>query len=337
MSSLSENEPPPLKPGDVLLFHGHGFVSWAIRRFDEADVDHAAVVLDPETMAEATASGLRHVAVEPAVDGNAFTYVRRLPDGIDTSPVIDRALAFESSGVPITHERLAMLAMLAMMRRLPIGEPTLRRLLCVLLERASGIVDRLRARGRRLVADSEFVYRCFVGTNEPTTMLEVFSPRGHRPGAIVDLPRPSLGEDMLWEWAAGRPEPRRGIARWPREPLEPLIAAFARKDSPNDPIVPRSYVADAAAVEPLKRVDDEQLHAAAVRFRDAVLRLEPEYGSPESEPEHPWGTFRAVANVVTAGDLRYSHSLQSVTSFRPSVPPARAPAGQGCESESAGR
>ena len=42
------------------------FVSWAIRRFDESDVDRAAIVLRPETMAEATASGLRQVAIEPA-------------------------------------------------------------------------------------------------------------------------------------------------------------------------------------------------------------------------------------------------------------------------------
>ena len=35
----SENEVSP-RPGDILLFHGHGhaFVSWAIRRFDESDV-----------------------------------------------------------------------------------------------------------------------------------------------------------------------------------------------------------------------------------------------------------------------------------------------------------
>jgi hypothetical protein len=52
-------------------------VSWAIRRFDESDVDRAAIVLRPETMAEATASGLRHVAVEHAVGGDSFTYVRR--------------------------------------------------------------------------------------------------------------------------------------------------------------------------------------------------------------------------------------------------------------------
>ena len=71
-----ENE-VSLRPGDILVFHGHGFVPWAIRRFDESDVDRAAIVLRPETMAEATASGLRHVAIGPAIEGNAFTYRSR--------------------------------------------------------------------------------------------------------------------------------------------------------------------------------------------------------------------------------------------------------------------
>ncbi len=62
-----ENE-PFLRPGDILLFHGHDFVSWAIRRLDESDVDRAAIVLRPETMADAIASGLRHVAIESAID-----------------------------------------------------------------------------------------------------------------------------------------------------------------------------------------------------------------------------------------------------------------------------
>ena len=43
-------------------------------------------------MAEATASGLRHVAIEPAVEGNAFTYVRRLTAGVDPMSVAEQAL-----------------------------------------------------------------------------------------------------------------------------------------------------------------------------------------------------------------------------------------------------
>ena len=115
-----------LRPGDILLCHGHGFVSWAIRRFDESDVDRAAIVLRPETMAEATASGLRHVAIEPAADGNVFTYVGRLTTGAAPPSVGDRALTF-TTDLPPTHDPIVLLALPEMTRKLPIGEPSLRR------------------------------------------------------------------------------------------------------------------------------------------------------------------------------------------------------------------
>lgn len=322
-----ENE-PSLRAGDILLFHGHGFVSWAIRRFDESDVDRAAIVLRPETMAEVTASGLRHVAIEPAVDGNAFTYVRRLTTGVAPLSVAEQALAF-STDLPPANDRTVLLAVLAMTRRLPIGEPALRRLLCVLLDRATGTLDRLRARGRSLLFSSEFVYRCFERADDPRATIEF--PRAsstvHGPRSVPSTAAMRAAEAMLWEWASQIPTPTRRTARRPIEPLEPLIAAFARVDSPNDPIVPRSYVADASIAEPARPVDDDQLLAASVRFRDAVLRSIWETGSiTGSLPEDPWELFRTVASSVTPGDLRYSHSLRAVTSLRPSIRVERGPA-----------
>lgn len=318
-ASPPENE-PSLRPGDILLFHGHGFMSWAIRRFDESDVDRAAIVLRPETMAEATASGLRHVAIEPAVDGNAFTYVRRLTTGVAPLSVAEQAMAF-SSELPSTNDRTVLLAILAMTRKLPIGEPTLRRLLCVLLDRATGIVDRLRVRGRGLLFGSQFVYGCFERTDDPRAMIDVrlASVSGYGPRSL-----PSTGatrvDAILWEWASRTPDPGRRTADRPKEPLGPLIAAFARADSPNDPIVPRSYVADAAIVGSERAVDDVQLHTASVRFRDAMLRLEGRpLASTERDADERWRRFRTTADVVTPGDLRYSRSLQTVTTLRPSV------------------
>jgi hypothetical protein len=38
MDVYSSDNEVSLRPGDILLFHGHGFVSWVIRRFDESDV-----------------------------------------------------------------------------------------------------------------------------------------------------------------------------------------------------------------------------------------------------------------------------------------------------------
>jgi hypothetical protein len=308
----------PLRPGDILLFHGLGFVSWAIRRFDESDVDRAAVVLGPETMAEATASGLRHVSIEPAIDSNAFTYVRRLAHDADVSTVVGRALALDTTDVPM-YERTVLLAQLGMLRRLPLGEPSLRRLLCMLLDRAAGIVDNLRVRGRSLLTDAEFVFWCFETAGDPSVALEVLSPASIRPHVGPDAPPGVTADALLWEWAAARGEPARRTSRTPREPLEPLIAAFAREDSPHDPILPRSYLTDEAA-EPARPVGDDELHVAALRFRDAMLRLanRPAGTLSERESDDRWDLFRAFADVVTPGDLRYSHSLQTVTSLRPS-------------------
>jgi hypothetical protein len=330
-----ENE-TSLRAGDILLFHGHGFVSWALRRFDESDVDRAAIVLRPETMAEATASGLRHVAIGPAVDGNAFTYVRRLMADVDASPVAEQALAY-STDLPPTNDRIVLLAVLGMTRRLPLGEPTLRRLLCVLLDRAAGIVDRLNVRGRSVLFGSEFVYRCFERTGDPRMMIDVRLASGagqeRRPAPLT---RPKKADAMLWEWASDIPDPKRRSSKRPKEPLEPLIATFARVDSPNDPIVPRSYVADAEIAEPAHPVDDGQLLAASVRFRDAMLRSGRGAGSAGApRSEDPWGLFRKVVSFVTPGDLRYSHSLQTVTSLRPSIREGRDPAKRRTQAASA--
>jgi hypothetical protein len=324
-----------IRPGDVLLFHGHGFVSWAIRRFDESDVDRAAIVLGPETMAEVTASGLRHVAIDPAVDSHAFTYVRRLALHADASMVVRRALAVDTTDAP-TYDRTVLLAQLGMLRRLPLAEPTLRRLLCALFDRSAGIADRLRMRGRSLLIDAEFVFRCFETAGDPRVRLEVLSPASIGPRGRPDAP-PVGGDSLLWEWAAARGEPSRGAERRPKESLEPLIAAFALDDSPHDPILPRTYLPEGVA-EPARPVGDDELHVAALRFRDAMLRLAEPAGAPvEGEPDDRWRRFRALANVVTPGDLRYSHSLQTVTSLRPSDPAGKTSGRRGRSSEDADR
>jgi hypothetical protein len=320
-----ENE-HSLRSGDILLFHGHGFVSWAIRRFDESDVDRAAIVLRPETMAEATASGLRHVAIESAVDGNAFTYVRRLTTGVAPVSVAEQAMAFRTD-LPPTNDRTVLLAVLAMTRKLPIGEPTLRRLLFVVLDRATGIVDRLRVRGRGLLFGSEFVYRCFDRADDPRATIEVrlASDAGHGQRSAPPTGA-TRGEAILREWSSHIADPKHPTESARPEPLEPLIAAFARVDSPKDPIVPRSYVADSIIAEPARRVDDAQLHAASVRFRDAMLRSIPGSGSiAGARAEDLWELFRSNVAFVTPGDLRYSHSLQTVTSLRPSIRVERGP------------
>ena len=309
----THESPGPLRPGDVLLFHGHGYVSWAIRRFDESDVDHAAIVLDPETMAEATASGLRHDGIRQAVDGSRFAYALRLTGATDATGAVGAARAAVASRTPDTHERLVQLAVLAMTRRLPIDDPSLRRLLCVLMDRAADVVARLADRGRRLTTDAEFVHRCFASTGDPALAIAVLAPSAHK----LSVERtPIVGaEAALWEWAAQHEDTPSVAPRWPKVELEPLIAAFARVDDPNDPIVSRCSTSEDQMATIVGDVADAQLLAAATRFRDRFIHLvQP---SPPDALSHPWERFHASAAFVTPGDLRYSPSLATATSLRP--------------------
>jgi hypothetical protein len=300
-------------------------LSWAIRRFEESDVDHAAIVLGPETMAEVTPSGLRYVAIAPALEDNVFTYVRRPARDVDVSPIVREALSSTSADDTSVHDRVVLLAVLGLTRRLPIGEPTLRELLWVLMHSAADVVDRLAADGRTLLVDAEFVHRCYQRSGDPEAALKIPFPAVSRPPSSTRSSGPVTGDEaMLWEWAAGRGEPWRSVAESPElpEPLERLIVSFVRVDNPLDPFLLRPGSADPASVDTAdtsEEISDDDLHAAAVRFRDRFISLAL---SPEEPTEramaHPWATFRAVANFVTPGDLRYSPSLDTVMSLRPS-------------------
>jgi hypothetical protein len=178
---------------------------------------------------------------------------------------------------------------------------------------------------------SDFVFRCFDPADDPRFTIDVRITSGAAQ-SLRSVPTAGVTkvEAMLWAWASTFPDDGGRGSRWPEEPLEPLIAAFARVDSPTDPIGPRSYIADAAIVEPFRPVDDAQLHAACVRFRDAMLHLEARPGdSVLGNADDRWARFRTIANVVSPGDLRYCHSLETITSLRPSDRSSRTSGSQG--------
>ena len=314
-----------LKPGDVLLFHGHGAIPWAIRRFDESDVDHAAIVLDPpDTVVEATGSGIRHAPVLSRVDESTFTYVHRLTNRLDAGAAARAAVALEASNASSIHERLVLLAILGMTRRLPIAEPSLRRLLSVLLDRSAEVAAAMIDADRRSMLASDLVYQAYRSTGDPALSLEILFP-SEKPSLFAAPIDDSARRDVvLMEWASARPAPDDDgasalsdvpsdlgayVRRAERE-LEPLIEAFARIDAPTDTLT----VASGGVPD----VGDDELHRSVIAFRDQVLRLilAPDVGSGEVF-DHPWGMFRAVATCVTPGDLRYSPSLRTLTSLRP--------------------
>jgi hypothetical protein len=304
---------PRLTPGDVLLVHGDGAVSWAIRRFDEADVDHAAIVLDAETVADVSAVGPRERPWDQVVDEGRFAYVRRLPNDVDASPVVSRARSLLADGNRYVDRRLFPLAVLSMTRRLPLESASLRRVIRAVLDRGTELVDGVMADGRELLPSSHFVYRCFEESGDPRSSLSIMFPAVHPPAALLGTGTGS-GESTLIEWAMARAEPVvvprvSSVVRVADPELNASIAAFAIEESPQDPFAAQAPAAGSlASGEP---VSDEELLVSAVRFRNQMNRFAVAPG-----PD-PWITFRTTADLVTAGDLRYTPSLATIASVRP--------------------
>ncbi len=300
-------------PGDVVMFQGKGWVPWAIRRFDECDVDRTAIVVDPETVVSTTVSGVRLAPLKAGLAQSVFADVRRPTRTTDIAPVVSAARRFATDGPNWVHEPVVMLAMLGLMRRLPLHEATLRQLLVAVLDRAATVVSRLAVGEARLISDAEFVRRCYAAGGADATIEVLFS-------SPMTAPKPDRlallqagGDAILWDWAAGLADPsQQAVLAAPRD-LDPLIASFARVDSPASAILGSPSTHEEVA--PPIPVTDEELLGSTVRFRDQILAI---HGWPSLGVD-PWGALRDVAVQFTPADLRYSPSLGSAGILRPST------------------
>jgi hypothetical protein len=302
--------------GDVLLFHGHSFVSWAIRWFDGADVDHAAIALGPESMGQAVDSGLREDPIAAAVKGNDRTYLLRLPTTTDMAPVVGTARELLSNGVPYAYQELVLLGALSLSRRLPANNHVLRAIIRKTLDGATELLSSLVGRGNHLMIASEYVYRCYDEAGNPAFHLAI--------GTTAAAAAPHEDGTLL-AWMRGRPDPPAesaivsGTTRDPADiaarvgaELEPMIAELAEEQSPREAEALAPFPASAAPVATAV-VSDDQLHGSAVSFRNAfnATRVGSIGSALTSGPA--WDLFQTVSNVVTPGDLARCTSLVTVS------------------------
>ena len=304
---------PRLRPGDVLLGHGEGAVSWGIRRFDESDVDRAAIALDADSVAEVSEAGLRRRPWEEVVAEGRFSYIRRLPNEADPARVADRARLLLSEPSRYVDRRLVSLAILAMTRRLPFATASLRAVVRGVLDRASELVDGVVAAGGSFLPSAQFVYRCFEESGDPRSSLSIMFPAVH-PSSTLSRTGPGSGETTLIGWAIARNEPvvvprLSSVETVADRELDASITAFAMDDGPQDAFVATSHTS--VSRQPVGVVTDDELLVSAVRFRNQMNRF-----AVMADPD-PWAAFRTAADLVTAGDLRYSPSLATVGSVRP--------------------
>lgn len=287
-----------IEPGDLLLFHGDGFVSWAIRKIDGSEVNHAAVALGGGMLAEAEGGGLRTRPIPAASDGREYILVRRhlAPDPRD--PVLSIAQKYLEERNFYAYQQIVLLAILGITRRIPAPDVARRMLRSALDHAARALIDLLPV-GKSWMICSEYAYRCF----------DESAAAPPKPFAIgiqgLTYALPESTDSRTWlEWAfaeeapvdlvpiaASFAAPAVDPAAAAEAELAPLIAEWAQFAGVDDadplPVpadlsfdVPDPGVpaADAAAVaaEQKRDIPDDELRNAMVRFAttlDAVQAI----------------------------------------------------------------
>jgi hypothetical protein len=306
-----------IKAGDVLLFNGSSFISKAIRFFDGAPVNHAALALDGGQLGEAAGSGLRFASVAGAVHHNNFTVIRALPAPTEVAPVVKRGQSYVQDGAKYAYQQIAFLAILGLTRQVPLP-PIGRRMMRAVLDKAAAALNALLEGDRQLMICSEYVYRCYDEAHDGALP---------NPYALNVLPGAfAAGEPSLVDWALALDDDRlpapEVIPTFETPPdlatvdteaeaeLGPLIGAYLAEvesgapaltfgDAEPDDALLQSMVNFGAAIEPVAPASGGDVEPAPVTFglpdpRQALERVR---------------TIAADPNFVTPGDLLRTASL----------------------------
>jgi len=151
-----------LRPGDVLLPHGTGFVGRMIEMIDGSDASHAMIVYDADTIAESDFQpGIHKANLAAKVGGYPRVTARRISDAkLDMVPVIATADRYLAQGGRYAYEAIVLLAFLCLSRRIPLPRVA-RRVLRAVLDRAASVINDIIAHGKQPMICSELVYRCY--------------------------------------------------------------------------------------------------------------------------------------------------------------------------------
>ncbi|HYL04687.1 MAG TPA: hypothetical protein VE075_01525 [Thermoanaerobaculia bacterium] len=309
--------PAQLRPIDVLLYHGTGLISNAIRFFDGTDVSHSSLFLGetPPAVGEAIARGLIEQPLAVSVGDSAWVRVRRLKvRPADVSPVLGRARYYLAQRERYAYEQILLLAFLCLIRK-PKVTPIFKRLVIAVLEKASQALLKLTAGRKQPMICSEFVYRCYEeatpGTLDPfgLSIRREATPEGIRtPGARhrADQVHP---ESVLATVMGRRSESGRTVVRTEGAKAEspgPLIQRYLRQVREPSP--------EAA---PLAATVDSDLEGAVSRFA-AQWQLAAG-ATPRTASAEGLGAAAALANLygtaadfVTPGDLLKTETLMTL-------------------------
>jgi hypothetical protein len=326
-----------VKPGDVLLFHGRGFVSWAIRKFDGTDVNHAAISLGDGKLGEAAGRGLQTADLSEAFQKNDFTIIKRL-EGKSLDEVVGIANGYIEMHRPYAYQQIVLLAILASTRQIPL--PAIgRRFIRSALDHAAAALNAFLDRdGNRSMICSEFVYRCYEeapGGPPPPYHLGVvlgdmaFDVDNNSVVSwALEQPDETLPEVLPASFGIGAHVELQDYDAIAEVELAPLIAAYADETGLADPDMPDGAGTLAFDVPSDVDVSDQELLGSLVTFGGALSNARD--GSSETfalgsviGSAAAKGAIEGIRHVsvepnfVTPGDLLRSPSLAEIGRVRP--------------------
>jgi|GEM_PF-2206630 hypothetical protein len=160
-----------LKPCDVLLCRGEGFISDMIVLLSSGTYSHSVLyagkINGQHCVIQATARGVVCDPIEK-ISEETFTDVFRFKKDGHTlgesaypfEPIEKVGLDYVNSGIKYAYDHLVLLAALAATRNIPL-DPLSKKILRSILDNAANFIFKLIDEGKTPMVCSELLYRCF--------------------------------------------------------------------------------------------------------------------------------------------------------------------------------
>jgi hypothetical protein len=299
--------PGELRAGDVLLLRSAGPLAWAIRSFDGAEVDRAALFLGEGRVVEVLEGAPAVCSVEECLASAEHAVARRLKDAAPMEPVLVRARALPAS-THATGRPEALLALLAASRKLR-AVPSLRAVQRACLEAGAAAL-----REPSPLVGPQFVWRCYEDAlPEPSDVYTLHLNDLHNMEVVGGVPVvPGAGvarrlgrgvhPESLLAWAAQPLLRSRLVTPAAAEPGPPLEEALQRYE--------REAREDAHAAQPA-RAEADALLGSLQRFAGAWSGASPALARGPLPPQLEM-LFRGAADLCTAGDLLRCENLFTI-------------------------
>ena len=235
--------PDDLRAGDVLLLRSAGRTAWAVRCFDGAEVDHAALVLGDGRVAEVIDGAPAQRTIEECLASAEHVLARRLKEAAPMEPVLARATRAlrETRACGRSEVLLALLACARKHR----STPSVRTAQRACLEAGATAVP-----SPEPLTAAQFVWRCYEDAlPEPSDVYTLHLNDLHNLEVVAGVPA----------------EPGAGVARRMGRGVHPQsLLAWA-----SQPLV-RGRVGAATTAEPPLALDD-----ALARYQADILHAVP--------------------------------------------------------------